>query len=60
MEVDVVIYDVAGKAIRRFPQGLQEKGQNLILLDLHSLSPGLYFLQVDIGGNRTINQFVKE
>ncbi len=60
MELEVIISDITGKNLRRFPQGLQDTGLNTILLDLNSLKPGLYFLQIEMeNGERKTSQFVK-
>jgi hypothetical protein len=51
------VYDMVGRTVRELPMEIIE-GLNKFTVDLLGLNPGIYFIELNTAGNRTIKKFV--
>ncbi|MFO7841066.1 MAG: T9SS type A sorting domain-containing protein, partial [Fidelibacterota bacterium] len=49
MDVNVAMYDITGKMVRRISEGRQEAGNYNFRVDGRNLSTGIYFVRSVIG-----------
>ena len=62
--MDLRVYDLAGRLVRRIPGGRLEAGEHAIDWDGrtdggNAAPAGIYFVRLEAGGQRVVNKVVK-
>merc|ERR1711991_101324 len=60
-EATLIVADLSGKKlIQQLNNELLNEGENRLILDSHSLAPGIYLVHLTVNGKRYVKRLVKQ